>query len=374
MSALILCPHDTLFLRDGRPFNQGDQEQAATSGIFPPYPPTVVGAMRAALGRARGWAGGAWSAKLKATLGDGVDWAAGDGALGPLRFVGPIVMKGAAPRFPVPLCLLVKRSGDTAAAVARLAPGPELDCDLGRVSLPQPVTDIEGAKAPEDDWIDADGLKAVLDGGAPAPASLVAQDELWQTEARAGIARDAATRTMGDDALYAAAHVRLKDGIAFAVSVDGADLAGLAGSMIPLGGEGRSVWIERCDAGLALPEPPALAAGDDGMLRYTIVLLTPAYFGDDEGDWPQPEGRICDGEGTPLPGRIVSACVGKPVRIGGWDSVNRTPLPLRPLAPAGSVWFMEAAADDAGAVLQRHGRGIGRSTAWGFGLALVGCW
>lgn len=372
MTTLILQPHDTLFLRDGRPFNQGDQEQAATAGLFPPYPPTVVGALRAALARASGWKGGAWSSELTARLGDGVDWAQGDGPLGPLRFTGPFVLRGGRPLYPAPLCLLVKRSGEDL-SVVRLAPGKPLYCDLGCVALPQKVGALDGGKAAEDVWVDAAGLRAVLDGGVPSPQSLFDQATLWRSEARVGIARVEATRTTAEGALYAATHVRLTESVALAVRIDGADAAGIIDKLVPLGGEGRCVWIETGKA-IDLPDAAAVTADDDGRLRYTVILLTPAYFGDGEDDWPRPGGTIRDGSGATLPGRIVSACVGKPVAVGGWDSEARTPLPLRPLAPAGSVWFLEADAGAAAAVRRRHGNGIGQATAWGFGLAAIGRW
>lgn len=373
MTTLILRPHDTLFLRDGRPFNQGDQEQAASAGIFPPYPPTVAGALRAALARASGWTGGSWSEALKARLGDGVDWASGDAALGPLRFAGPFVLRGGQPLYPAPLCLLVKRASAGFGAVVRLAPGEPLACDLGRVALPEKMGAMEGGKAPEDVWIDAAGLRAALEGETPSPKSLIDQATLWETEARVGIARDEATRTTGEGALYAAAHVRLNERIGLAVHVGGVDASGIIGTLAPLGGEGRSVWIEAGTA-MDLPEVPTLTPDADGVLRYTVILLTPAFFGDAEDDWPKPDGTIRDGAGAPLPGRIVSACVGKPVQVGGWGGEARTPLALRPLAPAGSVWFMEASAGDADAVRLRHGTGIGRATGWSFGLALIGHW
>lgn len=366
---LILRPHDTLFLRDGRPFNQGDQEQAATSGVFPPNPPTVVGAVRAALARAAGWSGGAWSPDLTARLGNGVDWSQGDVPLGPLRFTGPLVLRGGKPLFTAPLCLLVKRKGEVFEAVVRLRPGKPLDCDLGRVALPVTASKLDGGKAPEGVWINEEGLRAVLNGDVPLPGCLVHQDALWQTEMRVGIARDEK-----EGALYAAAHVRLRENVTIAVSLVGAENADkLAGALAPLGGEGRSVWIET-GAAIDLPGPPALEPDSNGMFRYTVVLLTPAYFGDDEEDWPWPGGKIRCGDGQELPGQIISACAGKPLPVGGWDGEARWPLPLRPLAPAGSVWFLEADAGEAPAVLRVHGQGIGCATAWGFGLAAIGRW
>ena len=39
--------------------------------------------------------------------------------------------------------------------------------------------------------------------------------------------------------------------------------------------------------------------------------------------------------------RVVSACLGRPQRIGGWDSLARRPLPLRSVLPSGSTLFCE---------------------------------
>lgn len=39
MTTLVLHPLDTLFFRDGRPYNQDDPTQAEAASVFPPYPP-----------------------------------------------------------------------------------------------------------------------------------------------------------------------------------------------------------------------------------------------------------------------------------------------------------------------------------------------
>ncbi|MDQ3460560.1 MAG: type III-B CRISPR module-associated protein Cmr3, partial [Deinococcota bacterium] len=85
--------------------------------------------------------------------------------------------------------------------------------------------------------------------------------------------------------------------------------------------------------------------------------------------WRTPGGSL-----PGLPGEIISACVGKPVMIGGWDSEKRKPKELVPHLPAGSVWFVEAEASEVAAAKQRHGGHIGEKTAWGYGQILIGAW
>jgi CRISPR-associated protein Cmr3 len=42
-------------------------------------------------------------------------------------------------------------------------------------------------------------------------------------------------------------------------------------------------------------------------------------------------------------GTLVSAVIGKPLAISGWDVANKRPKPLRHYVPAGSVYYFENA-------------------------------
>ena len=76
-----------------------------------------------------------------------------------------------------------------------------------------------------------------------------------------------------------------------------------AASFAPLGGEGRAAWIEQRTEKIDLPKPPALEPGKDGVLTYTVTLITPADLGD---AWPGPGDRLralaarpCRGKSSP---------------------------------------------------------------------------
>ncbi len=385
MTALVLHPLDTLFFRDGRPYNQDDPTQAEAASHFPPHPPTIAGAVRAALARAMGWNGGPWDDRLKKTLGNGVDWQQGDGQLGQLRFAGPYVLKDGKPLFPSPLCLVRGRRNDGSDVIGQLAPGQEVECDLGKVRLPAMPKreDVDSWKALERAWLTKEGMERVLTGEPISPdlSHMHKASEIWRSEQRIGIERHVETRTTGrfapkdgereKGALFAAAHARPGHGVALGIRVDGVDdVRRLDRELAPLGGEGRSVFIERQGGTFPMPKAPVPGASKDGVLRYMVCLVSPADLGD---EWPDAGGRLAGPDGE-LPGRVVSACIGRAVAVGGWDSVARGPLPLRPLIPAGSVWFMEAKANEAKAVQTWHGRAIGRATGWGFGRVLIGRW
>jgi CRISPR-associated protein Cmr3 len=107
--------------------------------------------------------------------------------------------------------------------------------------------------------------------------------------------------------------------------------------------------------------------------RFTVSLLSPLCLPQDSS------GRLA----SPMPGQtfpgltgstVVSACVGRPVHIGGWNSLKREPLPLIPYLPAGSTWFCEAEPAALDCVLALHGRHVGERTPYGFGQIALGAW
>jgi CRISPR-associated protein Cmr3 len=226
-------------------------------------------------------------------------------------------------------------------------------------------------------------MERVLNRKAPGKSDVFNAGDLWQSEARVGIQRHTDTRTTGrfeacggepeKGALFAASHVRLSKGVALATEVTGLEGVpnNLGSNLAPLGGEGRSAWVERRSEKMQQPTAPDLRPGKDGVLRYTVCLVTPADLG---RDWPGAGGKLTGSDGKALPGHVVSACAGRAVAVGGWDSTARQPLPLRPLVPAGSIWFLEAKANEAAAIRSWHGKAIGHAAAWGFGQVLIGRW
>lgn len=353
-----LIPLDTLFLGDGSPFNAGETGQMEVRGIFPPNPSTAVGALRAAFARQLGWDGKNWTEYIIARLGEGLK-------LGPLRFSGPYLTKNGIPLFPAPLHLLRSRE-----YLTWLKPGGELRTDIGSVRLPHVEEkldaggkEIEGLKPLVNAYLTLGAMQDTLNGELPDPAGVIPTDQLWTSEARTGIQRDAETRTTKEDALYQIVHVRPCRGVALVMGVEG--YKGPVPNLATLGGESRMVHLS-VHEGFSLPQSPELVPEDDA-LRYTVTLLTPARL--EETGWREPDGRLAD-----LPGKVISACVGKPIMIGGWDSVKREPLPLSPHLPAGSTWFLEAEESEKEEILENHGKHIGEDGEWGYGQVLIGAW
>jgi CRISPR-associated protein Cmr3 len=361
-------PIDTLFFRDSRPFDSGPLQSIAET-LFPPPGRTLVGAVRLALARGRGYDGrGQWSPALAETLGDGPH------NLGKLQFQGPHLALDGEPLYALPLHVAGARCHDEASHLelfrpeTRFAPGPAVRCDLGSARLPVPVKAEAALGSGAGFFVRKEGIEAVLAGDLPAECAVVSPGALYTIEARIGLERDADRRTAKRGLLYSSTHLRLRDRVSMIIEAQGVPDAWAAACprLVALGGESRMADLEVTD-----PLPTLNAPLDviRDSRRLTVTLLTPLRLRRET--MPRP-GEVLDG----VPGiRVVSACLGKPVLLGGWDSVKREPLPLCPYLPAGSTWFCTVDPAHEDAVSALHGACMDAAEgALGFGAVALGTW
>ncbi|KYO52419.1 type III-B CRISPR module-associated Cmr3 family protein (plasmid) [Tistrella mobilis] len=334
-------PVDTLFFRSGRPFNQSDPGAAEAESLFPPNPPTLVGAVRNALAQAlEGPRGGRWSETTAGLLNGGH-----------LRFGAPFLVLNGERLYPAPAALLRLEDEN----LARARPGAVIETDLGPTCLPELP---EKSKMLTDAWLTAGGMIRFLAGQVPAEGDLRLTACLWKSEPRIGIGRDVATRRVEEGALYAPVHIRPAEGLEICVRVQATDprvaerLAGLDGlpGTVALGGEHRAAGLRDLapDGITEATEPPGAGAVvvATGPVIAKPAMLTP--------------GRALGRSG----GRIRMVCARKPGMIGGWDDQGRRPHPMRPVLPAGTTWFLDGATGTPGPLGPRH--------RWGFGDCLSG--
>lgn len=358
---LALSPLDTWFFGDGRPNNM-TEDQSDLRSLFPPPAPTVAGAVRAGAARALGWTSGPWPPELTAVLGDGPD-------LGPLRFTGPFLARNGEALFPAPRHLLGSLDEEGRWRPRDLlAPGdPAVRSDLAShpIRLPRPcrltATRSERLTEPRDLWVTRNGMDRVLAGDLPSSDDCVPASALFALEARIGLARDPATRTAREGALYSPTHVRLRRGVRLLIGVEGLPTGVRLPNLLPLGGESRLAACEEVPA-------PSLPRGDVATGGSVLVLLTPACLLDPAGTaWSVPAPGAPAAALLPgMTGRIESLCLPRPLRVGGWDSVEHRPRPLTPLVPAGTVWFLRETR-----IVDPLPR-IGSITAFGYGHLVGG--
>jgi CRISPR-associated protein Cmr3 len=360
---------DTLFFKESRPMESIGGSQLTS--VFPPPARTVIGAVRTSIGEAhkvdwREYASG--KHPLNAIMGCA-------DTLGPLHFTGPYLLSHEQRLFPAPLACLQSDSGQT-----RLRPDRKAThCDLGQVYLPAKAdSSLQGTKPMEHALITGAGLGSFLSGHAIARSEIRQAVDLYATEERLGIARDNSKRVTGDGLLYQTRHIRPLHtaGLQIGIGVSGLDATHIPESgMARLGAEGRLAAWQRGQT----PALPAVTRPDkaQGLL---LMLLTPALF---ENGWlpngfepaAQADALVWHGELAGVRLRLISSVVGKPIREGGWDMVQRGPRPLVSYAPAGSCYFCEVVEGDlqqAQAVL--HGIQIGQETEYGRGELAVGYW
>lgn len=372
---------DTLFFRDGTPFNM-EETGVAPQGAFPPSIFTLQGAIRAAMAHfIKNWAPGKdWPEELggeyKDTNGLSLEekqeiWAQPD-SLGRLSLSGPYLQMNGKRYDPVPLVLF-----GTKEQLTRLSPAEKSDESdfLQEKTFLSPDRNLPDGKWIEDWWVDREGMEAILQGGIPKPDSFLRPEDHWKPERRVGIKRGK-NRTAEDHHLYAITHIRPGRDLEIVVEVSGMDEKWHVPEkfMIPLGGEGRfaEVTVEEKYVESDFPSiSEEKKFHQDGKGYFTVTLLTPGRYPDMKDAVNQGPPEIREHLSSAV---CISAGIGKAVQIGGWNVAKTWPRTLRTFLPAGSTWFYQADPKELSKLMHLHGVGSGEYKEYGMGQMVIGTW
>ena len=366
---LCLEPVDTLFFRDGRPFEPASR---ATSGL--PNPQVLAGAMRTEMLRCADIN----LAQLADYIrnGDGFETALKQvgGCIGEqiakCNFRGPYLgRKNGAGKpdilfYPAPVTLRLAKRENGEDKIVRLEPhchAPSLPGWKPRSEDMAPLwaRDKNTLKRLDKDWITQEGMSAFLSGKTPGRDELVSSDHLYDFEDRAGIAIDPDIGTVQEGMIYATRRLVLQSNVRFWAQIEGPDQAmellpkQNECRLVPFGGEGRHVFV----TGYDLKDGPltecALPTNRPEYGRC-IVLVTPAFL----NGW-RPSGL-----------KLLSAAVPGHIPVSGWDLARGGPKPTRFAVKAGSVYFLQP--DD----IRLLGSGLGdvQDTSLGWGEYCEGVW
>ncbi|MCF8245169.1 MAG: type III-B CRISPR module-associated protein Cmr3 [Saprospiraceae bacterium] len=309
---------DPLFFRDGRPFALGEETYA--EGIFPPLPTTVRGAFRSH------W----MSCQLGQPNADKDILARTSNKL-ELDYFGLGV--AGSPVFPAPLDLFFPGKDVPATSMGLL------DKKTITSSCPSEVSHL--FKAPNNGktesvaghLLETGTMKDYIDGKSPASFETKRLTDFSTKEHKIGIGRDNELHRTKDGLLFRLVANRFRDEkdkeLCILLDLQGFDAQQVPisnATVMPLGGERRSVTIKAVD--FSLPKRPNI----NGK-HFKICLLTPALF----DSW-YPTHLLTDFKGL----KLVAACIGKPLSVGGWDILKKSPKPMRRAVPTGSVYLMEA--------------------------------
>jgi CRISPR-associated protein Cmr3 len=416
--ALFGC-EESYFFRDGTPFNAGENNFLASR--FPPGCQVMQGAIRTAILNGHGVDFQAYREERCNVCGSPLmDCAVmrvvgkpGDSDSMKLDFYGPFLIRrrnGSAQYeliYPAPGDLVrlskLEASEDErniAPLFGRLCPGDRGRLtDLGRVLLP---TLPQGGRSQplSGAWISEKGLLAYLRGEP------VDSDELYFTEptgdaqlknsgflkkeGRIGIVRNVNTRVTEQKMFYAVEHFRFDPKFEICL---GERIKGLPDLPLPklikLGGEGRMTTLKVVESEPLPSEGIAEAINSDAKrlfneYRFKLVFLTPVCFGDSwlpkgftamvDKDNDGKDVNIWRGELAGIPCTLVSMCVGRVERIGGWDQAKHQPKLRRSYLPAGSILYFTSSFSGEKLVTAFHDHKFGEDTKIGFGQAIIGRW
>lgn len=362
---IFIEPNDVWLFRDNKPFSA--QQNFVARGQFPPNPQVMQGAVRTH----------AYHDNPQHPI-------VTDAQMDNLLLEGPYLAKrhedgkSYTRYFPTPMDLLFKEDTDTDKAKNKNKGKDEDDEGVVEgsfytleVGVPQSdiLTDLptgwrllhnpaENLKASEG-WLDEAQLRAYLQGTLKV-GTLTRQSGIAQREERVGIGLDYTRKANRDGMFYHAQFIRLQEGFGLLLSTVYKDKLFAQEGMIRVGGESRFGHYALA------PTPDSLWINQAKRTRLKVVLLTPAYF---EDGW-QPAGGAWSG--WVGDGVLVSAVIGKPEAISGWDIAKNEPKPLRHFVPAGSVYYFENATWQ-GTPFSQSVAGMPFSQM-GFGTVALGTW
>lgn len=318
---------DTLFFRDGKPFEKGDDVWA--TGMFPPLPSVIYGALRSAylgqndisLDEVEEKTSGLRIKKIWYKI-------KGENEQGDTHYT----------YLPMPLDLVQKKelTRTEKVKVEDYALYPSFA--LGRQSIDfassnknlsgtEVLTVSEDVEVEKDTFITDTDFKNYLKGQVVK--------EVYQfnpkSEAKIGIARSNETRTTSEGNLYRVGMLRVSQ-VTIWVEFEGlSDLTLQKNGILQLGGE-RKLARYKSPRSSTFPSTNVSNIGIEDASVFKLYLSTPAIF--KNGYYPT---EIF--EKAQIKVELITCAVGKSLNVGGFDMMKKQPKEMFKAVPAGSVYY-----------------------------------
>lgn len=302
---------DTLFFRDGKPFEMGDDTWA--NGMFPPLPSVFYGALRTAY------------ASQQNTPFTNIE-----SDTNSLVIKGIYMYYNNALLFPMPLDYVALKDEDNQVEPLQLR---DSESFTSAHHLPYVSFSDKEVEQISDGLFDTSQFENYIQGNI-SQQTIEKHSKVVSTENKIGIGRDNETNISKDSKLYRVAMRRTEDkeGKKLTFIVD-YEFVGKSSqditSSFKLGAEGKVVSVLDYDAEITLSKPIA-------SKYFKVYLLTPAIFN---------SGNMLDyktffaQKGYQV--KLLNAVIGKSFRVGGFDMKNKQPKEMRTAVPAGSVYYFE---------------------------------
>ncbi len=347
-----ITPFDTVFFRDGKPFTMGSDTWA--NGVFPPYPSVLYGALRSLY----------FSHNI-----DKLDTANTENDP-----TANLVIKGLGLEmngilyYPVPLDL-VKENGSLKAELYRLKTVEKpifSNCPTEKISID---TENRNIKPVTEGYMDISAINNYLNL-IPSDFHYVPLNNFSVIEPKTGIGIEKKTNKAEDTKLYRVGMNRLQKNVSINVDFEGIDIAETGLSKV--GGEGRPVYYSKSST---VSETISITKPVINCQYFKLYLVTPAIFG--KGWIPTwiNEDNL-EGVIKKMRLKLITACIGKPLFIGGFDIKAKKPKPMRKAVPAGSIYIFKIIDGDIQEAINLfHGNAISdgqNERKQGFGITYIG--
>lgn len=350
-------PLDTLFFRDGKPFTMG--EDTWSNGMFPPSPSVLYGAIRSA------YFSNHIDELEKATK--------RDDPTKNLKIVGVSVYLSDKDNkynkyLPLPNNCVQKKDGKE--NVVSVPPMNELKDVKSSCPAKHALKSVENVGNVDGGLIEIDSLKKYLECSKDSFPSILKMADRVLPEPKIGIGISKETGTSEESKLYRVDMRRLEnkneENLSLVIDFEGLDLPGRG--MMKLGGEGKAVSYQKSEP-INFSVDKSKLDGD----RFKLYLSTPAIF---KNGWlpERIDENTLEGEYKGLKLKLLTASIGKPADIGGFDMKARKPKPMYKAVPAGSVYYFEIIKGDLENAFEVfHQKAISDIyPEQGFGIAYVG--
>lgn len=336
---IFIEPNDVLMFRDGKPFAGGDDHFAR--GSFPPPPSTIYGALRSHLLSIKSGEFLTFKSDSAEISKELINEIGTKDNLGSLAITQFCVAKNNGQQiiqyFPMPRDI-VKVKGKDNSDFYILKPNNDIG-NIVKTDLPLGLQYLWCAKEEALEsavgFLSQDEMAEYLQG--KPPKTCIELKEVYKTEERTGIRKNRATKSVHQGGLYSVEYFRMKKGFGFTLEVGGTKLMPETG-IIRLGGDHRSAHYHSCSCkGIDANTIRDKIAKDK---KFKLVLVTPTVF--KHGWLPESiNSNTLESEINGVKVKMLGACVGKPISIGGFDMAKGMPKTMKKAVPAGSVYYFE---------------------------------
>ncbi|MBI5192711.1 MAG: type III-B CRISPR module-associated protein Cmr3 [Nitrospirae bacterium] len=370
---LFIEPNDILMFRDGKPFSGGDDHFAR--GTFPPQPSTVYGALRShilSIARTEYDKFASDYDSIPEHVKKEVGTPAENGCLTIRQFAVAKKEDGCIQQyFPMPRDI-AKEKGKENDSLYVLKPDDKLHGKI-MTDLPAGLQHVwfpsENALESVTGFLSQAEMSVYLSGRTPD--KWTENKRLYETEERTGVRKNRTKRSVETGGLYSVEYYRLNVNVGFTVEVEGTQLLPPESGILRLGGDNRTAFYTKAAWNGIPAEVIKKKISETG--RFKIVLTTPAIF---TNGWIPGgiDSNTRNGFLNGLEVKLISACIGKPIGIGGFDLVKGRPKDMKKAVPAGSVYYFELN----GSSVDELFNGIwlksisDEKVREGFGLSLIG--